>query len=137
MGANRLLAAAGLLIAAFGLHGEPAEGRVRSRPKPASSERIPAAFQGVYDSSREACGRASDGRLTVTAGELRFHESIGLVRSVARLPSGALRVEADYQGEGEKWRSRRELRLSGDGRRLGISGDGTSFDRVRCPKGGR
>jgi len=95
---------------------------------------IPAAFHGRYDSSREACGRPGDGRLQVSAGELRFHESIGTVRKVARQQSGAIRVEADYQGEGESWRSVRELGLSADGAALTVSGDGSNMVRVRCPE---
>jgi hypothetical protein len=106
-------------------------------PKRPVEAAIPAAFHGIYDSSVEACGRPSDGRLTVTALELRFHESIGSVRAVTPESSGPVRVEADYQGEGEKWRNSHELRLSGDGSKLTISGDGASFERVRCAQGGR
>ncbi len=122
-------------------------GSLRRRPPsgspaaaPAEPKRIgdaiPAAFHGVYDGSAEACGRPSDGRLAVTARELRFHESIGSVRAVTSESAARIRVEADYQGEGEKWRNSHQLRLSGDGSKLTISGDGTSFDRVRCPEGG-
>jgi hypothetical protein len=107
-----------------------------SSPQPAAKpDSIPAAFHGVYDGSLEACARPSDQRLTVSAGELRFHESIGSVRKVDPGPSGAIRVEADYQGEGESWRSRRDLLLSERGSKLAISGDGTSLVRVRCPQG--
>jgi hypothetical protein len=104
-------------------------------PPPITADSIPAAFHGVYDGSREACAGPSDQRLTVSAGELRFHESIGSVRKVASEPSGAIRVEADYQGEGESWRSTRRLSLSEGGAALTVSGDGTSLVRVRCPKG--
>jgi len=137
MGRNRLLAAAALLIGGCGPGVTAAEARVRPPPKPAKARSIPSAFHGVYDSSPEACVRPSDGRLAVTARELRFHESIGSVRSVVLLESGAIRVEADYQGEGERWRSSRELRLSKNGAKLSVGGDGTRFDRVRCRKGGR
>lgn len=111
-----------------------------ARPAPAPapdrpSAAIPAPFHGVYDASREACGRPSDGRLTVTSGALRFHESIGTVRGVTAAGAGAVTVEADYQGEGESWRSVRELRLAEGGDGLTISGDGTTFARVRCPAG--
>lgn len=106
--------------------------------KPAGKEdSIPAAFHGLYDASPEACGRPSDGRLTVTARELRFHESIGSVREITSESPDLIRIEADYQGEGEKWRNSHELRLSSDGSKLTISGDGTSFERVRCAAGGR
>ena len=100
---------------------------------PAASDSIPAAFLGVYDGSREACGRPSDERLSVAPRELRFHESIGTVRGVTVAGADAVNVEADYQGEGESWRSVRELRLSDGGSTLSISGDGTRLARVRCP----
>ncbi len=94
---------------------------------------IPAAMHGGYDASPEACGRPSDARLTVSATQLRFHESIGTVRKVASIGAGAVSLEADYQGEGERWRSVRELRLGDGGNQLTISGDGTRLARVRCP----
>ena len=115
----------------------PAPEAAAPEPAPPAVAAIPEPFHGVYDSSPEACGRPSDGRLTVSALELRFHESIGTVRSVVSAPSGATRVEADYQGEGESWRSYRELRLSDGGESLTISGDGTRMVRVRCPGGER
>jgi uncharacterized protein YceK len=98
---------------------------------------IPAAYRGVYDISLEACGRPSDGRLTVSARELRFHESIGSVRSVAYGGTGAIAVEADYQGEGERWRGLRILSLTENGAKLTLKGEGTSLNRVRCPEGVR
>ena len=114
---------------------EPTAAEPSSPQTGAIRDAIPAAFHGVYDGSLEACARPSDQRLTVSAGELRFHESIGSVRKVAPGPSGAIRVEADYQGEGESWRSSRDLLLSEDGSKLTIGGDGTSLVRVRCAQG--
>jgi hypothetical protein len=105
----------------------PAEGPAAT----ASGTSIPAAFHGVYDRSREECARPSEYRLTVTARELRFHESIGTVREVAIEGADRVSVDADYQGEGEGWRT--SQRLARDGDRLTISGDGTSLVRIRCP----
>jgi hypothetical protein len=106
-------------------------------PAPAvRSDAIPAPFLGVYDGSLEACTRPSDERLAVTPRRLRFHESIGTVRIVTAKGPDAIEVEADYQGEGESWRSVRELRLSGGGT-LTVSGDGTRLVRVRCPERAR
>jgi hypothetical protein len=76
-------------------------------------------------------------RLTVSATELRFHESIGTVRQAAVTGLDSVTVEADYQGEGESWRSIRELRLSDGGATLTVSGDGTKLVRVRCPAAAR
>jgi hypothetical protein len=106
-------------------------------PQPAGEGGIPTAFHGLYDSSQQACGRPGDGRLAITARELRFHESVGSVREVASESADLIRVDADYQGEGQTWRNSHELRLSMGGARLTISGEGTSFVRVRCSEGGR
>lgn len=105
-------------------------------PVPAAAletKALPAAFHGTYDESKEACGRPSEFRLAVTGSELRFHESIGTVRSVTAESPRAVSVAADYQGEGESWRNVRKLELSADGGTLTVSGDGTSLARVRCP----
>ncbi|HEX8263340.1 MAG TPA: hypothetical protein VF547_10750 [Allosphingosinicella sp.] len=114
----------------------PAETAVPPAPaeaEPIVAAAIPGPFLGVYDASREACGRSSDARLTVSAGELRFHESIATVRKVTPVGADSVRVEADYQGEGERWRNVRDLRLGAGGTELTVSGDGTRFTRVRCP----
>ncbi|HYE27762.1 MAG TPA: hypothetical protein VEA61_05960 [Allosphingosinicella sp.] len=99
----------------------------------ATGKTIPARLVGVYDQSLEACATSSDARVTISPAEIRFHESIGAVRAVATTGRDTVSVEADYQGEGESWRSVRELSLSEGGGRLTISGDGTRLDRVRCP----
>ncbi len=106
-------------------------------PPPATGKTIPATLLGVYDASLEACAKASDGRLTVSPNELRFHESIGTVRQVTATGDDSVTVEADYQGEGERWRSLRELKLGGGGSTLTVSGDGTHMVRVRCPETAR
>jgi hypothetical protein len=93
---------------------------------------IPARFQGVFDQSREACGRASEYRLTVTGRELRFHESVGTVREVRSEGPDAIRIAADYQGEGESWQAMQELRLAEGGATLTIAGEGVNLTRVRC-----
>lgn len=104
---------------------------------PATGKTIPATLLGVYDASIESCAGRSDGRLTVAPTELRFHESVGTVRQVTSTGAGTVTVEADYRGEGESWRNLRELKLGEGGATLTVSGDGTSFVRVRCPEGAR
>ena len=110
----------------------PAVDRPRP-PEPARTDAIPAAFHGVFDSGPQGCERPSEQRLTVTADELRFHESVGAVRGVTVDSPTTIHVAADYQGEGESWRSVRELRLEEGGARLTVSGEGTSLTRTRCP----
>ena len=109
-----------------------------SRPfVPERGTTIPAPFLGVYDRTIAQCGGPSQERTTITPTELRFHETIGKVRSVLLRRENELEVDADYQGEGEFWRSNRLLTLSQGGARLVIDGDGTSrpMALVRCPAG--
>ena len=94
---------------------------------------IPPIFHGTYDASRDACDGPSEYRLEVSPAALRFHESIGTVRSIAVEGERRILVVGDYQGEGESWSNSRRLELSGDGATLSISGEGTSLVRVRCP----
>lgn len=101
------------------------------------SETIPAAYHGVFEGSLQACSRPSDQRLTVSARELRFHDRVGSVRNAAFGGTGAIAVEADYEGEGERGRSLRILRLFENGAKLNVKGEGGSLDRVRCPAGAR
>lgn len=100
--------------------------------EPGRVEAVPAPFHGVYDRSLEACSTPSEYRLTISAGHLRFHESIGVVRSVAVEGPDTIRVSADFQGEGESWTADQQLRLSGAGSNLTVTSNGTNTDRVRC-----
>jgi hypothetical protein len=111
----------------------PAPDATAATPAAAEALTIPSPFQGVYDGNLAACAEPSDARLEIGPGELRFHESIGTVRKVAIVSPNRVSVTADYQGEGERWRSVRELSLSGGGATLVVSGDGTSLIRRRCP----
>lgn len=98
-------------------------------PRPAS---IPAAFHGTFDRDVEACAGRSIYRLVVSADSLRFHESLGRVRSVAVDGPNTISVAADYQGEGDRWSATQRLSLSDDGGRLTIVGRGTETIRIRC-----
>lgn len=92
---------------------------------------IPAAFQGRWDASAEACASGSDMKLTITGDELLFHESVGKPTSVASRGPDAIRIEADFSGEGEEWQGVLELSLATD--RLTVTQRGSSTERVRCP----
>ena len=110
-------------------HAAPAE--PEAIPAATVATTIPALFHGTYDENDAACAQPSQARLVVSAGELRFHESIGTVRKVNIESPGRIEVFADYQGEGESWQNVRTIEL--DGKRLTISGEGTRMARVRCP----
>lgn len=105
--------------------------------EPVRGTTIPAPFVGVYDRTLASCSGPSQERTTITPGELRFHETIGKVQSTLLRRENELEVLANYQGEGEYWRSNRLMTLSQGGARLVIDGDGTSpaMMRVRCPAG--
>lgn len=115
---------------------EPAAPAAAVKPpvlsKPTRSNIIPPDFHGVFDASAAACGKPSEYRLAVSARELRFHESAAIVRSVTIDSRDSIHVAGDYQGEGESWKATRQLRLSDDGSKLTITGDGTELVRIRC-----
>ncbi|HET9427834.1 MAG TPA: hypothetical protein VFO69_05690 [Allosphingosinicella sp.] len=97
------------------------------------TDHIPVAFHGVYDRDPESCSSRSIYRLTVSAGQLRFHESLGTVRSVVMESDDVVRIGVDYEGEGETWSATQQLRLSDSGARLTVLGPGsTQTARIRC-----
>lgn len=95
-----------------------------------ASVTIPAAFHGRWDASPDACATGSEMKLTITADELLFHESVGKPTSVASRGPDAIRIEADFSGEGEEWQGVLELSLATDG--LTVTQRGGSTERVRC-----
>jgi hypothetical protein len=98
-------------------------------PVAGASTTIPAAYQGRWAASAAACDMAGDSsRLTVTAGQLAFYESMGRVTSAVETTPGTLRVTAAYEGEGQRWTATRRFVLAPDGRALTIEG----VRRVRC-----
>ena len=106
-----------------------------AHPEPVRSDTIPFAFHGMYDAPAAAaagCGRRTELRLDVSASELRFHESAGIVRGVTIDGPRSIHVAADYRGEGERRREVRQLRLSEDGSRLTVAGGGAETVRIRC-----
>ena len=73
---------------------------LRPQPRPAE-EAIPADFHGVYEPTPQACGLPSDGRLAVTRASFASIASIGSGLHGSLEMTDLIRVEADYQGEGE------------------------------------
>jgi hypothetical protein len=93
---------------------------------------IPARFHGRWDSSREACARAtSEMRLVVAGTSMRFYESVGEVITV-RSAGDTVAVDLRTSGEGETRAETRALRLTSDGR-LVVQSGATSATRLRCP----
>ena len=91
---------------------------------------IPEAYRGEWNADLTACGSGlSDSRLRIGARSLAFHESAAEVRRVERVDARTIRVEADFQGEGERWSRTVQFRLSPEGDRLVMD----DFARRRCP----
>lgn len=79
-----------------------------------SAGRIPQRFQGVWDYEGGTCDPASDMRMEISASEILFYESIGLVKAVK--PAGdAIVVTLAMEGEGETWEQVTRFALSGSG----------------------
>jgi hypothetical protein len=100
-------------------------------PAAATSAAIPAAFHGRWDASAEACATGSEMKLTITESELLFLESVAKPTSVASRGPDAIRIEADFSGEGEEWEGTLELSLASD--TLTVTQPSGSTSRVRCP----
>ena len=100
---------------------------------PAAS--IPARWHGDWAADDAGC-REPDAHiegLTISADELRFHESIAVPRSVETLDADSIRVESDYEGQGQQWTATQVLHLSNGDASLRVDGpDGASMTRVRC-----
>ena len=100
---------------------------------PAAS--IPARWHGDWAADEAGC-REPDAHiqgLAISADALRFHESIAVPRSVETLDADSIRVESDYEGEGQQWTATQVLRLSNSDASLHVDGpDGASMTRVRC-----
>ena len=96
---------------------------------------IPARWHGDWAADEAGC-REPDAHiegLTISVDELRFHESIAVPRSVETLDADSIRVESDYEGEGQQWTATQVLRLSNGDASLRVDGpDGASMTRVRC-----
>lgn len=90
---------------------------------------MPAAFHGTWDTDASACaGDSSDMRLNVTRDRLRFYESTGRIKSVAPWGENQIRVDADFEGEGDVWSRTLTMALSNQAATLTIDG----VIRVRC-----
>ena len=93
---------------------------------------IPERFHGEWNGDLVACGTgSSETRLRISADQIRFYESVGVVRNVEVESDRVVVVDAEYTGEGETWSDRRRLMLAGDGESLTVGG--TNLVRHRCP----
>lgn len=101
---------------------------------------IPLEFRGEYNANLNDCGTGNnDSKLRISWDRLRFWESSGKLKELLRLPDGSVVISAEMSGEGEKWMSVYQLRLSEEGKKLSVIHpqtadlDQIAFDRFRCP----
>jgi hypothetical protein len=111
----------------------PAPANTASTPAAAATNALPVAYHGVFDQTEAACKSTSSiYRLTVSGGEMRFHESLADIKSVTPDGADAVRVAANYSGEGMEWSNIQRVALSDGGRTLTITGEGDPVRRTRC-----
>lgn len=111
----------------------PVPAPVPETPPPlGTAAAIPANFHGKWDESAEACGRSSIMTLTVSANELRFHESIGEINKVTPEGENTVTVSGPFDGEGQQWEGTMKLEVSPDGNTLTATNNGTATPRVKC-----
>lgn len=106
----------------------------------ALANRIPTRFQGVWDYVEGTCAPESDMRMEISAAEILFYESIGVVTGVE--PEGEdVVVSLAMEGEGETWDQEIRLALVGQGEaQLLETSDGEKpranddYPSKRCPE---
>lgn len=106
---------------------------------PAADNRIPQAFQGVWDGLQGHCDPDSDLRVEFAASQLSFYESSGQVKAVKQDGPGTIEVTLAMAGEGEQWTQTMRFALSPDGRQMIASPvpadkSGLTNTLKRCPK---
>ena len=97
---------------------------------------IPAEFHGEWNETLVDCGTANnDSRLTITATEMQFYESGGVVRGAFMHGPYEILIVLNMSGEGSSWMSSFQYTLASDGSYLSArSDDGSLFVRYRCPQ---
>lgn len=104
---------------------------IKAAPSPEVLLAIPVEYQGKWDATQEECAQASIYTVTISPNELRFHESIGEIKTV--MPDGdGIVVAGPFEGEGEAWEGSMRLALSADRNTLTLTNNGEPTTRVRC-----
>jgi hypothetical protein len=98
----------------------------------AQAVRVPESFWGTWDSRAETCGKGGDGRLTITATQIEFYASRGMVLALHVNGPRDIEVEFEARGEGVTRRDTRRFVLSDDGKTLTNVMGSYSAVRVRC-----
>lgn len=96
---------------------------------------IPDYLQGNWAMAATSCAEGSDTRITVTANEVRFYESVAAVTKVEAGDMDSIVVDADLSSEGETSKVQYALAPAEAGAKLSMTqlGDGgLDNDYVRC-----
>ncbi|MCD9030276.1 hypothetical protein LDO32_00810 [Luteimonas sp. Y-2-2-4F] len=112
----------------------PGEPAVDMPPAATVGETLPAAYLGRWAPDEAACRQPASSieGVVLEPRAIRFHESLGVPRTVSADEEGTLRVLFDYEGEGERWSALQVLRLVGADT-LEIAGPGEQrLRRIRC-----
>ena len=128
------------------MYGAAANAAPHARTPRASDEvfQIPRTYWGEYNASLDKCGTVrSDSRLVISADQLAFYESVGLLKELLVLKDGGIVIRAEFTGEGERWSALDAFSLSPDGKVLTMTVPRSTdakqsvFKRFRCPDGRR
>ena len=100
---------------------------------------LPREFWGEYNEKLSDCGTGNnDSRLRISWNTVRFYESTGEIRELLRQDDGSIVISAEHEGEGQKWLSLYQLKLSPDGQSLTVTNPQTvemeqlAANRLRC-----
>ncbi|GMN02165.1 hypothetical protein [Erythrobacter sp. MTPC3] len=103
---------------------------------------IPARFHGIWDYEGGTCALESDMRMEISASEIMFYESLGIV-SGTRMEGEDVVVTLNMEGEGETWQQATRLSLVGEGEELRLhASDGETpkeideYPAKKCPPTG-
>lgn len=97
------------------------EAAVEAEPAVQSGLGIPAAMHGRWGLVPADCTSTrgdNKGLITVTAGDIRFYESVGQVDSASERSDDAFRARFAFTGEGMQWTREMALALGEDGETL-------------------
>lgn len=105
-------------------------------PTPVALDAIPASFRGYWDSSGGdlACTDLSDGIAFVTGKEISFYEATFEPKTITQVSPNEIASKGVFNELGDTSNESYRLKLSKDGKRLTLDGDG--FDPLEYRKCG-
>ena len=108
----------------------------KAEPTPVTLDAIPASFRGYWDSSDDArlgCTDLSDGMMYVTGNEISFYEATFEPETITQVSSNEIASKGVFNELGDTSNESYRLKLSKDGKRLTLDGDGFDpFEYRKC-----